>query len=196
MRIHNSGFVLVIFVLIIFTQVGILKAGEKDKDPEKSIFHSIDFGFMAGGQSFTQKIINETGWSFNHAVNKKINSKVYYGIGWGYEKLDTESFLPLTVNFTGFLKKKKNAAFMVMQMGYAMAWDTEFTNHDKYSFHGGITFKTGIGRNFEIADRYYLRFSFIYNHQFARLSYLNYEDEKHSENLNFDLISIKTGFMF
>jgi len=138
----------------------------------------------------------EAGPQAQLVVEYKAASRVFYGLGAGYEKYDTESFLPLFISFKGFADKKYEGGYLAFQMGYSLAWDSEFSAYDNYKFRGGLLFGTGLGRSFEVKDKYHILVNVNFKHQFVRIDYETFDTEPYTEIINYDMISLRIGIMF
>ena len=119
---------------------------KKDKDPIE-LKYGLETGYSFGLHLRKESTLFETNFQVHTAIDYKAASRIYYGIGAGYEKYDTESFLPLYITFKGFTDKKYEGPYLSFIMGYSLAWDSEFNSYDNYHFRGGLLYGTGIGRS-------------------------------------------------
>ena len=168
---------------------------KKDRDPVK-LKYSLESGYSFGGQFVNESFIFESGIAFQLETHLIAASRIYYGIGLGYEKYDTESFIPIFLSFKGLTKKKNEGPFLSFQMGYSFAWDKDFSNYENYNYIGGLLFSTGIGRMFDLMEKYSILLNFSLKHQFVRIDYETFDSNIYTETINYDMISIKIGFMF
>ena len=194
-----SKFILCFFVILLLPislknyAFGQENSKEKDKIDLK---YSIEAGYTVGGQIVKENFIFESGVTFQYLTDIKISSRIYYGLGLGIEKYDTETFIPVFLSFKGLIKKKKDAPYLSFQMGYSFAWDKGFNNYANYNYKGGLLFSTGFGRIFDIKEDYNIMIYVNFKHQFAKIDYETFDMNIYTENLNFDMISLRIGFMF
>jgi hypothetical protein len=167
---------------------------KKDKNRIELAYH-LAAGYSFGGQMFDEVFIFESGTSFQFITDIKASSKIYYGLGIGYEKLDSESFLPLYFSFKGLSDKKDQGPYLSFKMGYSFAWDKDFELYDNYEHKGGLLFGAGIGRMFEIKDTYKILFNISFNHQFVRIDYNTFDDIHYTESINYDMFTFSLGIM-
>ena len=80
-------------------------------------------------------------------------------------------------------------------MGYSIAWDKDFESYDNYDYRGGLLFGMGIGRMFEIKDKYKILLGISLNHQFVRIDYNTFDSTYYTENINYDLLALQIGIM-
>jgi hypothetical protein len=166
----------------------------KEKDKIELAFH-LAAGYSLGGQMFDEVIIVESGTSFEFITEVKASSRVFYGLGLGYDKLDTESFMPVFLSFKGLLNKKDNCPYMSFRMGYSFGRDKDFNAYDNYDYRGGLIFGAGIGRMFDVRDKFRIMLSISLNHQFVRIDYETYDSARFTENINYDLLTFRLGIM-
>lgn len=174
--------------------------GQEEEDEDKSenslkLHHTAELGFSIGGQVSNDNFVLETGKLFQYTADLQASTRVYYGIGAGIEKFDSETFIPVFASFKGLLKKKDSTPYLTAQMGYAFASNSSLYSYDGYSYRGGILFSPGFGYKLSVKDKYSILFSVNYKHQFAKLNYETYDLHKYQDNLNFDLISFRVGIL-
>ena len=92
-------------------------------------------------------------------------------------------------------KKKDEGPYLSFQMGYSFAWDKDFNSYENYNYRGGLLFSTGIGRMFEIKDKYKILINISLKHQFVRIDYKSFDSSDYTENINYDMISLKIGLL-
>lgn len=170
----------------------------QDKISKKPIqLHpAIEAGFGVGGQVNNENFIMESSLDIQISVDKKISKRIYYGLGWGLNRMDGKTYMPLFVEFKGLLDNKRNIPYLFAQMGYSMAWSEEVEKFEHYNYQGGFYFSPGIGRRIAVKDHYYLLFSLSYRHQFGGITYETPGTDEYREEVNFDMISFRVGFMF
>lgn len=171
---------------------------EEEEDKEKkslNLHHAIEAGFALGGQLSNDNFVYETARSFQYTADVQVSTRVYYGLGIGIDKLDTETFVPLFASFKGLLKKKDSTPYLTAQLGYAFASNRNLYNYAGYSYQGGILFSPGLGYKLSVKDKYSVLFSVHYKHQFARLKYETFDRKVYQDHLNFDLLSFRIGLL-
>jgi len=168
---------------------------KKEKDPIDLKF-GLEAGYSFGFQMKEESMLFEAGPQVQMIIDYKAASRIFYGFGIGYETYDTESFVPLFLSFKGFSKKKYEGGYLAFRMGYAIGWDNEFNKYDNYTYWGGLLFSTGIGRSFEVKDKYHVLINANYKHQFVRIDYETYESTTYTENINYNFITLRIGLMF
>lgn len=170
------------------------KKEDKDKNEIELAYH-LAAGFSFGGQIIGETFLFESGISFELITNYRASSRIYYGLGLGYERYDSETFMPLFLSFTGMTKKKDEGPYLSFQTGYSFAWDKDFNSYENYNYRGGLLFSTGIGRMFEIKDKYKILINISLKHQFVRIDYKSFDSSDYTENINYDMISFKIGLL-
>jgi hypothetical protein len=169
---------------------------EEDKDKNSlNLHHTAEVGFSLGGQLSNDNFVYETGRLFQYTADVQVSTRVYYGLGIGVEKFDTETFVPLTASFKGLLKKKDSTPYLTAQLGYAFASNSNTNDYAGYSYRGGLLFSPGIGYKLSVKDKYSILFSVNYKHQFAMLKYETFYKQMFRDNLNFDLLSFRVGIL-
>jgi hypothetical protein len=190
---------LMIFLLLFisFTDVS-AQDDEKDDKAGKSVnlHHTFELGYSLGGQVSNDNFIYKAGMMGQYTADFQASSRVYYGAGIGYEKLDQQTFIPLFASFKGLLKKKDSTPFLSAQLGYALGFDKNMYSYQGYSYRGGILFSPGWGYKLSVKDKYAILFSVNYKHQFAKIRYKALDNHRYEDNLNFDLLSFRIGVMF
>lgn len=179
-------------ILLAFCQEAVSQAEDKS---EIELAYHLAAGYSFGGQIVDESLLFESGISFEFITNYKASSRICYGLGLGYERYDTETFLPLFLSFTGMTKKKDEGPYLSFQMGYSFAWDKDFNSYENYNYRGGLLFSTGIGRMFEIKDKYKILINISLKHQFVRIDYQSFDSGDYTENINYDMISLKIGLL-
>jgi hypothetical protein len=170
----------------------------EDKDKGKKSFnlhHTAEVGFSLGGQLSNDNFVYETGRLFQYTADVQVSARVYYGLGIGVEKFDTETFVPLTASFKGLLKKKDSTPYLTAQLGYAFGYNSNVNDYAGYSYQGGLLFSPGFGYKLSVKDKYSILFSVNYKHQFATLKYETFDRQVFRDNLNFDLLSFRVGIL-
>lgn len=173
---------------------------EDDEDEEKdskslNLHHTVEAGFSIGGQLSNDNFVYETGRLFQYTADVQASTRVFYGLGLGIEKFDTETFIPLTASFKGLLKKKDSTPFLTAQLGYAFASNNNVNDYAGYSYQGGLLFSPGFGYKLSVKDKFSILFSVNYKHQFATLKYETFDRQVFRDNLNFDLLSFRVGIL-
>jgi len=187
--------------LLAFCQEVVSQAEDKsdnkeDKDKKEiELAYQLTAGYTFGGQIVDKSLLFESGISFELVTNLRVSSRIYYGLGLGYERYDSETFLPLYLSFTGMTKKKDAGPYLSFQTGYSFAWDKDFKSYDNYNYRGGLLFSAGIGRMFEMKDKYKILANISLKHQFVRIDYKPVDSGIYTETINYDMIIIKIGLL-
>ena len=182
-----------VFILPVYAQEDEEK--DKEKDPIE-LKYGLEAGYSLGFQMKEESMLFEAGPQMQMLVEYKAAARIFYALGAGYETYDTQSFLPLFLSFKGFSEKKYEGGYLAFRMGYALAWDNEFNAYDNYLYRGGLLFSTGIGRSFEVKDKYHILINANFKHQFVRIDYETYESNVYTETINYNFISLRIGLMF
>jgi len=199
-RIIFKGIIFLTLLILVFSPSLCAQEDEetdekKEKDPIE-LKLGVETGYSFGFQMKEESMLFEAGPQVQMIVDFKAAARIFYGIGAGYETYDTESFVPLFLSFKGFSKKKYEGGYLSFKMGYAIAWDNEFNTYDNYFYRGGLLFSTGLGRSFEVKDKYHVLINANFKHQFVRIDYETYESSVYTENINYNFISLRIGLMF
>ena len=191
-----AAIILLAFCQEVVSQSDDKSDNKKDKDKKEiKLAYQLTAGYAFGGQIVDKSILFESGVSFELITNLRVSPKIYYGLGLGYERYDSETFLPLFLSFTGMTKKKDEGTYLSFQTGYSFAWDNDFNSYDNYNYRGGLLFSAGIGRMFEIKDKYKLLANISLKHQFVRIDYKPIDSSGYTETINYDMIIIKIGLL-
>jgi hypothetical protein len=191
-----------IFLFFAFISFAIPVSAQEDEDEEDKgnkalpLSHSLEAGFSIGGQLSNDNFVYETVKLVQYTAYVQASTRVYYGIGMGYEKFDKETFIPLFASFKGLLKKKDSTPYLTAQLGYAFGSNSNLYNYEGYSYRGGILFSPGFGYKLSVKDKYSILFSVNYKHQFAKLRYKTLDNHIYREEINFDLLSFRVGVLF
>ncbi len=171
---------------------------EEEEDTKKStlnLHHTLEAGYAIGGQISNDNFIYKAGLSGQYTADFQVSTRVFYGAGIGYEKFDSETFIPIFASFKGLLKKKDNTPFLTAQLGYALGSNKDLYSYEGYSYKGGILFSPGWGYKFSVKDKYSFLFSINYKHQFARIKYKTIGEHTYEDNINFNFLSFRVGIM-
>jgi hypothetical protein len=160
-----------------------------------NLHHTLELGYSLGGQISNDNFIYKAGLLGQYTADFQVSSRVYYGAGMGYEKLDHEIFIPIFASFKGLLKKKDSTPFLTAQLGYALGSNKNLYSYQGYSYRGGILFSPGWGYKLSVKDKYAILFSVNYKHQFAKIRYKTLDNHRYEDNLNFDMLSFRIGVM-
>jgi hypothetical protein len=188
-----------VFLLLFIAFLPAQAQGDDEKEGKESkalhLHHTLELGYTIGGQVSNDNFIYKAGLLGQYTADFQVSTRVYYGLGIGYEKLDRERFIPLFASFKGLLKKKDSTPFLTAQIGYALASNENIYSYEGYSYRGGILFSPGFGYKLNVKDKYSVLFSVNYKHQFARIRYKTFDDHIYADNLNFDLLSFRIGVL-
>ena len=192
----TAAIILLVFCQEVVSQTEDKSDNKEDKDKKEiKLAYQLAAGYAVGGQIVDKSILFESGVSFELITNLRVSPKIYYGLGLGYERYDSETFLPLFLSFTGMTKKKDEGTYLSFQTGYSFAWDNDFNSYDNYNYRGGLLFSAGIGRMFEMKDKYKLLVNISLKHQFVRIDYKPLDSSSYTETINYDMIIIKIGLL-
>ncbi|MFC2080743.1 hypothetical protein ACFLR8_00865 [Bacteroidota bacterium] len=191
MLITNLKWAAVIILIAVFQEA----VSQVEDESQIELAYHLAAGYSFGGQIVDESMLFESGISFELITNLRVSPRIYYGLGLGYESFDTETFLPLFLSFTGMTKKKDEGPYLSFQTGYSFAWDKNFSSYENYNYRGGLLFSAGIGRMFEIKDKYKILINISLKHQFVRIDYQSFDSSDFTENINYDMISFKIGLL-
>jgi hypothetical protein len=188
------------FLYLLLFSFSVAYAQDDDKEEDKgskkaNLHHTLEVGYLLGGQLSNDNFIYKAGLQAQYTADFQVSSRVLYGAGFGYEKLDQETFIPLFASFKGLLKKKDSTPFLTAQLGYALGSNKNIYSYQGYSYKGGILFSPGWGYKLSVKDKYSILFSVNYKHQFAKIKYKSLDNHTYEDNLNFDLLIFRIGVM-
>lgn len=193
---YLAAIILFSFCLDAASQTKEKSDNEEDKDKKEiTLAYQLTSGYAIGGQIVNESFLFESGISFELITHIRVTSRIYYGVGLGYERYDSETFLPLFLSFTGMTKKKDEGYYLSFQTGYSFAWDNAFNSYDNYNYMGGLLFNAGIGRMFEIKNKYRFLVNISLKHQFVRIDYQPLNSSSYTEIINYDMIIFKIGLL-
>lgn len=187
-----------LLMLVSFLPASAQDEDETDSDKESksvNLHHTFELGYVVGGQISNDNFIYKAGLMGQYTADFQVSTRVFYGAGIGYEKLDQETFIPIFASFKGLLKKKDSSPFLTAQLGYALGLNKNMYSYEGYSYRGGILFSPGFGYKLSVKDKYSVLFSVNYKHQFARIRYKTLDAHTYADNLNFDLLSFRIGIL-
>lgn len=153
-------------------------------------------GVVGGGAVSDGSFIYKSGASVRFGVNIKASKKVYYGISTGVEFFEDETFVPVSLNFTGFTKGKENSPYMSFKFGYATATNAKLYSYVNYDYRGGLFFSPGLGYKIAVKEKYGVMMGVSYKHQFANVRYKTADNKMYREQNNFHLMAFNLGFFF
>lgn len=186
-----------IFLFVCMHLQSFAQDDEKEEDKETlKLHHSVEAGLMIGGQISNDNFIYKSGWLVQYTADAQVCTRVFYGVGAGIEKFDAETFIPLFASFKGLLKKKDSTPYLTAQLGYAFASNENYYSYANYKYRGGVLFSPGFGYRLSIKDKYFVLISVNYKHQFARVQYKTFDSKTYQDQLNYDFISFRVGFLF
>ncbi len=177
------------------------QAEKEDKDEKKkskkswTLHHTLDGGYSFGIQQSNEQVITQSGLVGSYTAQLRVSNRIYYGLGFGYEQFEYETFLPIYLDFKGKLRKKDNSPYLSTQLGYAIGSNDSYLQFVDYTYRGGLFFSSGVGYKFSVKDRFSCLMSVAYKHQFAHVRYETFDGETYREELNFDLVMFRFGII-
>lgn len=183
-----------LFTILLFIQVfpGISFSGDTAR---YQVTPEILFGLINGIEISDGRGIYKPGISFQLGADLQATQKLHFQTGFGFEKFKDEIFIPLFLGFNGMLQKDEHTPYLSIQAGYALASNKNFNSYAKYNYLGGLFFSPGFNYKFSFNGKFSLILSVAFKHQFAYIKYMN-NDLKYKEDLNFNLLTFRTGFFF
>jgi hypothetical protein len=183
-----------ILVFVLFFRNQSQAADPEDTD-SLNMYQRVSLSYAVGGQIYNNNLIYNPGFSIQTSFGWMLNELVGVGVGAGCLALSDESFLPVFVEAIGFKKDKKSSPVIKMQIGYSYGWYPGPIKAEGYKFRGGVYLDAGLGRKFEINQKYSILFQLSYCHQFAHMEYKIYGGQKYTQRMNFDMFLISLGFI-
>lgn len=202
MRIHPNSFLSVLWLCFWMLTGTAFTAQAQDKEKEKkdkkkgwSLHHTLEGGYSIGAQQANESIESLSGLIGNYTAQLQVSNRISYGLGFGYEAFESETFIPIYLDFKGKLRKKNNSPYLSTQFGYALGSNDTYLTYADYTYRGGLFFSPGIGYLFSVKGHFSCLLSASYKHQFAHVRYDTFDGEEFREELNFDMLLLRIGIL-
>lgn len=156
----------------------------------------LDIAYIFGAQVYNDNFLYNPGYSLYGAYGIFIGDRISAGLGTGIQFFSDEKFIPVFIDLTGLVSKKRNTRTVFMQCGYSFAWSNALKNFTNSWLNGGIYLNAGFGRQFYISEGFAIVLHISYRHQFAEIEYEIFDQHNYSERINYDMLVIGSSFMF
>lgn len=186
-------FLVFLFTLLISDAIALVPGVS---DSIRRDYSRLDISYIIGGQAYNDNFLYNPGFSLYGAYGIFISDRLSAGLGTGLQYFRDERFIPVFIDFTGHVSKKRNTRTLFLQCGYSVGWSNALRNLTNYSFRGGIYLNAGFGRKFYISEGFALILHISYRHQFAEIEYEVFDQHNYRERINYDMLVIGTSFMF
>lgn len=153
-------------------------------------------GLVVGGQISNEQFVYKSGFSAQMAVNTKLSPWLYAGLGVGVQALDTETIIPVFVDFKAHLKESERTSFLGLNVGASSGQSTYYRNFADYDYHGGFYFSPYYSFQFPIDEDLNFLISTGYIHQIGWVEYFTAFDETYLESFTMDFLTIRAGIRF
>jgi hypothetical protein len=166
--------------------------------PEKtrSDYIRLDVAYIFGAQIYNDNFLYNPGFNVYGIYGTSVNERVNVGLGTGVQLFQNETFIPVFIDLTGFIDKKKNTRLLSLQCGYSFAWSNALRNLRNSRLNGGIYLNAGFARKFFIDENFSIIPSISYRHQFAQIEYEVFNLEQYCEKINYDMLVVGISFLF
>jgi len=159
-------------------------------------FIRLDIAYIIGGQVYNDNFLYNPGFNLYGTYGIYLNERVSTGLGTGVQLFRDEKFIPVFIELSGFISKKKNTRLLSFQFGYSFAWSESLRNLTNSRLNGGIYLNAGFGRKFYLNEVISIILNISYRHQFAEFQYEVFNLSNYRERINYDMLVIGTSFMF
>ena len=159
-------------------------------------YSRLDIAYIFGAQVYNDNFLYNPGFNLYGAYGIFINEKFSAGLGTGLQYFRNEKFIPVFIDLTGHISKKKNTRTLSLQCGYSFAWSNALRNFTKSRLNGGVYLNAGFGRKLYISEGFAIIFHIAYRHQFAEIEYEIFDQRTYRERINYDMLVIGSSFKF
>jgi hypothetical protein len=159
---------------------------------------SLSVGFMNGGRATTSNFYFKSGLSASvTAFINTVNPKITPGFSIGVERLDSETLIPLGLEYQVLLSDKTHTGFLTIGGGYAFAAkNEEYENADGFDYQGGAFFNPGWGYRWSLNSGDHLFVAIKYKHQFMKTEFHSQGKDVFTDRYNYMLLHFTTGIIF
>jgi len=193
---QKAHMVIIPVVLLMVSMSGAMAHGFAKQDSIDRDYTRLDIAYIFGVQVYNDNFLYNPGFNLYGAYGRSIGEKFSAGLGTGLQHFSDEKFIPVFVDLTGRVSKKRNTRTIFMQCGYAFAWSDALLNFPNGRLHGGIYLNAGIGRQFYICKGFSIILHISYRHQFAEIEYEIFDQHNYREQINYDMLVFGLSFMF
>jgi len=196
-RIRQEVYTAVIPVVLLMVSMDDAMAHVSGK-PDSIVrdYSRLDIAYIFGAQVYNDNFLYNPGFNLYGAYGIFISDKFSAGMGTGLQYFRNEKFIPVFIDLTGRISKKKNTRTLFLQCGYSFAWSNALRNFTNSWFNGGIYLNAGFGRQFYISEGIAITLHISYRHQFAEIEYEIFNQHNYRERINYDMLVIGSSFMF
>lgn len=165
-------------------------------DSSVRVYTRLDIAYIFGAQVYNDNFLYNPGFNFYGAYGIFISEKFSAGMGTGLQYFKNEKFIPVFIDLTGHISKKKNTRTLSLQCGYSVAWSNALRNFSNSRLNGGVYLNAGFGRQFYISEGFAIILHISYRHQFAEIEYEIFDQRTYRERINYDMLVIGSSFKF
>lgn len=159
---------------------------------ESGPYHIINGGALFGKETgFSDNYT--TGVSFGYTYGHQFNKYISVGGGISLDTYD-DSFLPVYLDFRGYLMNKPTSIFYSVHAGYAVAFDQFKKDKEGTYFKGGPIVHPAIGLRFAGKQNYSFLMDIGYRFQYVKRE--SSWNENITDKITFKRLSLRMGFLF
>jgi hypothetical protein len=167
----------------------------EEQDTTLDHFIRLDLSYIIGGQIYNDNFLYNPGFNIYGTYGLDIYERMSVGLGTGLQQFRNEKFIPVFIDITGRISKKKNTRLISLQGGYSFAWSESLKNLTDSKLNGGIYIGAGFGRKFYLNKAFSIIAGLSYRHQFAEIEYELFNLRNYMERINYDLLVISISFL-
>jgi hypothetical protein len=195
LHFFRKGLFIPFSVMILFMPAAM---SQESEDPDTAVKHFIrlDLAYIIGGQIYNDNFLYNPGFNVYGTYGLDIHDRMSVGLGTGLQQFRNEKFIPVFIDMTGWISKKKNTRLVSLQLGYSFGWSESLKNLTDSNLNGGVYIGAGFGRKFYLTEAFSVIASLSYRHQFAELEYEVFNLRDYRERINYDLLVIGISFLF
>ncbi len=160
--------------------------------PEKGNYNMIAIGLLAGRSAgnFEQDLIGLSAFSYIRGVQK--NQFIGFGGGMSIDIYES-TYLPLYLDFRGYMNISKLSFFYGLNAGYAFAADQVFKTDENVDYKGGVMVHPSIGLRLATHYNYGFILEAGYRFQYAERKY---DWNENADEIIFKRLALRVGMTF
>ena len=186
---------LILTIALFFSYI--LPSLAQESEEKARLKPSFSIGLLNGGQASTTKFYFKSGFGAYFSIGlKQDDSWISPILHIGVEKIETETLLPLGLEYNIRFKPSQNSGFMSFSGGYAFAFNPEFEDIDGYEYKGGLFFNPGWGYTWKLSNKSEFFTSVRYRHQFLSAEFYKQGVEKYTETFQYMFLQLTAGINF
>jgi len=184
-------------LFVCFAAQGLAQSESEPSDKERAlVIADVQLGVVAGGEISSEQFIYKPGLMMQVSVNRQLSPYFHAGIGAGLMLLESESIIPVFVDFKAYLSPEIRSNFIAVDMGYSGANSSYYNNLADYDYRGGLYFSTYYGFQIPVSDDLQFLISAGYIHQALRVDLSPPFTDSFTETFSMDFLSFRAGIRF